>query len=163
VSSRERTKGNTLIEDRDEEKGEREREKGNKGAAQLTNRSIVGGKTICSLTARPDSSPLFFLDSNSLSLPFCPSFSFDSLACAFKQPVRSLIGRGKRESALPFSNLSPVQKNWPTSSWVIYMKRKSYCTTKKGRCPKKILFLEFADVSFRRLRINRERRNNISI
>lgn len=98
---------------RGEEEGqggwEREQEGG--GAARLTNRSIVGGKAIRSLTSLdldPASSFFsffFFCFSLFLSLVVFPHVHLR------KPRARSLAERGK--SALPLSNLSPVRKNWP--------------------------------------------------
>lgn len=101
---------------RGEEEGRQggwEREQEGGGAARLTNRSIVGGKAIRSLTSlNLDPAPSFFT-----FFFFCFSLSLFLSLWVFphvhlREPrARSLAERGK--SALPLSNLSSVRKNWP--------------------------------------------------
>jgi len=75
------------------------------GAARLTNRSIVGGKTIRSLTSL-DLDPAL---SSSLLFSLFPSRARFPHTCIYAN--RAPAERG--ESALPLSNLSCVRKSWP--------------------------------------------------
>lgn len=164
VSSKKETKDSARIKGKREKgerkskkkEGEEEREKGNIRRRHPIDKQINRGWKDDPQSYR--STWLHFSFALSLSLVFASSFGFPT--CAF---TRSLAGRGKRESALPLSNLSPAQKNWPTSSWVIYKKRKLLYNEERPLSKENIIFRMRRCVSFMCLGVNRERRNNIYI
>lgn len=102
------------------------------GATRLTNRSIVGRKTIRSLTARPGYGSLSHSFSRFLYMYIYAARAFPRWTRKESQFFRSRI-------YLPLRRTSQRLFGW-------FIRRGSYCTTKKGRCLKRILFLECTDV-----------------
>lgn len=94
-----RVKGNPFIY--------REKERTNDGAARLTNRSIVGGKTIRSLTARPGSSS--------------PSHTHGFPTHAFTHPPRS---RSRWTREVGSTSLEFITRSEETDRGDLYKKRK---------------------------------------